>query len=126
MKYWILFFSLIGLFAVGSCNKDQLPEPPVSDCQDLVPDYEQDIVPIIEASCAYSGCHLGGAPGVYNSYANLLPDLESGRFRNRVIELRSDPNLGMPPNYSPPGRPRILTESELSLIQCWLEAGFPE
>lgn len=124
MKYWILFFYIIGLCT--SCATDELPEPPLSDCQGIVPDYELDIVPIIEASCAYSGCHLGDAPGLYNSYANLLPDLENGRFRNRVIDMRSDPLVGMPPNYAPDGRPRMLTEDQLLLISCWLEAGFPE
>lgn len=126
MKYWIFFFCILGLYISSSCTADELPEPLTSDCQGLVPNYVQDIVPILEASCAYSGCHLGGAPGIYDSYNNLLPDLESGRFRNRVIEMRNDPVLGMPPNYSPEGRPKMLTEDELLLISCWLEAGFPE
>lgn len=125
MNRWIFLFLGFTLFFSASCTADQLPEPAESVCDGLVPDYELDILPIIETSCAYSGCHLGGAPGVYNSYANLLADLESGRFRNRVIELRSDPILGMPPNYSPSGRPRTLTPEELFLVTCWLEAGYP-
>ncbi len=126
MNHWTLLLGGFFLLLSYGCTADKLPEPAASLCNGLVPDYEQDILPIIESSCAYSGCHLGGAPGIYNSYANLLPDLESGRFRNRVIELRSDPNLGMPPNYAPIGRPRMLTEDELFLVSCWLEAGYPE
>lgn len=118
--FWIFVILIAG------CTTDELPEPDPSDCAGPAPDYETDIRPIIEQSCAYSGCHLGGAPGVYNSYNNLLPDLESGLFRSRVIDLRNDPNNGMPPDYAPSDRPADLTADEIQLIDCWLQAGFPE
>lgn len=113
------------LLCLGSCTNDALPQPSEVACPDQELTYEQDIRPIIEESCAYSGCHLGGAPGLYNNYDGLLQDLEDGSFRDRVITQRADPNVGMPPNYSPADRPEDLTEEELSIINCWLEAGFP-
>lgn len=100
-----------------------MPEP--SLCEGISPTYEVEIRPIIEASCAYSGCHLGGAPGLYNSYEGLLANLNDGTFRQRVISQKDDPNVGMPPNYAPSDRPQDLTAEELNLIECWLDAGFP-
>ena len=110
--------------AVG-CTTDALPEPTEAPCDNLSPTYETDIRPIVEATCAYSGCHLGTAPGIYTSYEGVLPQLESGSFRERVITMRADQNLGMPPDYAPSDRPRDLDEEDLLLIECWLEAGFP-
>jgi len=125
MKATIALLPLLFLF-ISSCTTDELPEPDPTDCAGPTPTYDVEIRPIIEASCAYSGCHLGGAPGVYNSYANLLPDLESGMIRERVINLAADPNSGMRPNYAPADRPQDLTEEQLILFDCWLQGGFPE
>jgi len=122
---FILLFALAA-FIIGSCTTDSLPEPTPTPCDNVMPTYTTDIRPIIEESCAYSGCHLGGAPGVYDSYGGLLADLESGLFRQRVLLRKDDPNIGMPPNYSPEDRPQDLTVEELVLIECWLEAGYPE
>ncbi|MEL6140508.1 MAG: hypothetical protein AAFQ37_09145 [Bacteroidota bacterium] len=125
MKVTIVFLPFL-ILLLNSCTADELPEPDPADCNGPTPTYEMDIRPIIEASCAYSGCHLGGAPGVYNSYANLLPDLESGLIAEKVIDLASDPTFGMPPNYAPEDRPRDLTPQQLILFDCWLQGGFPE
>lgn len=121
-----LVFSFFGLIVLGSCTKDALPEPSPTPCDDVMPTYNADIRPIIEESCSYSGCHLGGAPGLYDNYSGLRADLESGLFRQRVLLRRNDPRIGMPPDYSPDDRPKDLNEEELLLIECWLEAGFPE
>lgn len=112
----------------SSCSSDKLPEPMVAaTCTDTIPAYDPQVRQIIEETCAYSGCHLDGtAPGVYDSYAGLLPNIESGAFRTRVLQLRDDPNQGMPPDYAPEGRPRDLTQEQLDLIECWLDSGHPE
>lgn len=126
MKYLLFFSQLILLTA---CTEDMLPEPEPSMCDGLMPTYETDIRPIIEASCAYSGCHLGGGGGGqpnYEGYEDLLPDIENGTFRDRVILRQADENVGMPPNYAPDGRPQDLTADEILLMECWLEAGYPE
>lgn len=101
--------------------------PEVTDCvNETPPNYVDDVQPIIQQTCAYNGCHLGTAPGVYTDYTGLLLDLESGLFAERVIQLRDDPNIGMPPSYSPDDRPQELTDEQLNLISCWLDAGFPQ
>jgi hypothetical protein len=114
------------LFTAWACTTDSLPEPAVGECDNIEPTYTQDIRPIIENSCAYSGCHLDGSDGNFQSFAGLRPYLEDGSFRIRVISERADGIRGMPPNYAPDGRPQDLTTEELELITCWLAAGFPE
>ncbi|MCR9100045.1 MAG: hypothetical protein NXI25_08850 [bacterium] len=128
----ILFSSLLwitgALLAYSGCTSDQLPEPMVAaTCTDTIPAYDPQVRQIIEESCAYSGCHLDGtAPGVYDSYQGVLPNIESGAFRTRVLELKDDPNQGMPPDYAPEGRPKDLTPEQLDLLECWLDSGHPE
>lgn len=127
MRFIPFFLGIIWLLAsIAACTTDMLPEPVVTPCDDISPNYVDDIRPIIENSCAYTGCHLGSAPGVYADYEGLLPNLESGLFLERTINLKDDPIIGMPPAYAPADRPLNLTEDELRLIQCWLDAGFPE
>jgi len=124
--FWSLTLLFVALFLLDSCTADALPEPVELPCDDFTPTYEADVREIVERTCAYSGCHLGGAPGLYNEYEGLLSSLESGLFRQRVISTRQDPTVGMPPDYAPEGRAKDLTDDELITITCWLEAGHPK
>ena len=114
------------LLLLSACTADELPAPQLGACDNLEPTYDPDIRPIIESSCSYSGCHLDGSSGNFQTFAGLRLYLEDGSFRNRVISLRTDEVLGMPPDYAPADRPKDLTDAELDLIACWLAAGFPE
>lgn len=126
MRKFPLFYLLsVTIVLFGACTKDALPEPTELPCGDVMLTYVTDIAPIVERTCAYGGCHLGTAPGIYTDYDGVLPQLESGSFRERVITLQADVNLGMPPNYAPDDRDQDLTEMELRMIECWLDDGFP-
>lgn len=127
MRYfWSLSLLYVFLLVQVSCTSDVLPEPVALPCDGETPTYVADVQEIIERTCAYSGCHLGGAPGVYDSYSGLLSALENGEFRSRVINARDNPTIGMPPDYAPDDRPKNLTEDELMVITCWLDAGYPQ
>lgn len=126
MNHRYLYYCLLFALVLSACTKDVLPRPEPSECGTVSLTYEADIRPIIETSCAYAGCHLGEAPGIYTSFAGVELDIERGLFRLRVIDLRSDEAVGMPPDYAPDGRPKDLTEAELILIECWLDAGYPQ
>jgi hypothetical protein len=127
MKKVFLFCLLAStIFSMDACTSDALAEPVMLSCDGLIPTYEADVREIVERTCAYSGCHLGGAPGIYDDYEGLLSDLESGLFRERVISAKDNPTIGMPPNYAPDGRAKDLTADELMIITCWLDAGYPE
>jgi len=122
MRY-IFSFILIStlLFAIPSCVNESLdPDPPL-ECTST-PTYDNEIVSIIDGSCAYSGCHDGSlnAPGDYSNYALLSSSLNES-FENRVVTKRD-----MPPANAPDGYPKTLTEEELILIRCWIQAGYPE
>lgn len=125
---WLVCTALAAGVFFPACVNDELPEPMLPEsCMDSIPTYEGSIKGIIDNSCAYSGCHLdGSAPGVYTSYAGLEGVIGSGSFKEKVVGLRGDPNLGMPPDFAPEGRPKDLTQFELELIQCWLENEYPE
>lgn len=115
------------ILGIQACSADELPEPPTgADCDQVEVSYDLNIKELIDRSCAYSGCHLDSAPGRYANYEGLLNNLQEGKFEQRVITLRADPILGMPPNNAPEGRPKDLSEEELNLIRCWLDKGFPE
>ncbi|MCO6489457.1 MAG: hypothetical protein J5I98_13615 [Phaeodactylibacter sp.] len=128
MFAWVLCAGFFLAVLTPSCVNDQLPEPMLPEsCMDSIPTYEGSIKAIVDNSCAYSGCHLdGSAPGVYTTYGGLVGVVQSGRFKEKVVDLRGDPNLGMPPAFSPEGRPKELSQAEFELIQCWLENSFPE
>lgn len=124
----IILLAMSLLILPMACTSDELPEPILAQtCTDSVPTYEGRIKSIIETNCAYAGCHLdGSAPGVYTFYGGVLPNIQSGSFRQRVVVEREDPNRGMPPDYAPDGQPKDLTIEELDLIECWLDSGHPE
>ncbi len=97
-------------------------------CLDIEVSYDLNIKPILDKSCAVGGCHVNGGdgPGVYTSYDNITPYIEDGSFQKTTIEQKDDPNIGMPPDWSNNGVPKDLTDSELELISCWLENGYPK
>lgn len=125
------FLFVITLVALA-CTNDVLP-PPQSPafCDDIAPTYNADVKPIMEESCTYAGCH-NGAGGVtstnYTSYNLLLPILNNGDFRSRVLGQKKDPVFGMPPDRSvySESLKDDLTEEELQIIECWLNDGFPQ
>ena len=124
----LLLLTTIGALTVfAGCTSDQLPEPTGPNCGDLgAVTYQLQIKPIIDQSCAYSGCHLDSSPGNFSSYEGLVPYLESNQFRQRVLLERADPILGMPPDNAPANRPIDLTDDDIHLLECWLDAGYPE
>lgn len=120
---------LVCVSLLYACTTDSLSERVAEPCdiRSSSLDYSSDIAPVIEQTCSYSSnCHLNASYGIYLQYEDLIPDIESGTFRDRVIERRTDPIIGMPPNYAPDDRARDLDSVQIALITCWLENGYPE
>ncbi len=122
-QFYPLALLLIICLLQTACKDDDEPTP--ITCPDEVVTYEQDIKAIVDASCAYSGCHDSSNPDVphnYTTYDGMLIVLENGRLEDRVID-----KMEMPPSDQvPDGKPKNLTASQINLIQCWLEDGHPE
>ena len=105
-SYTLLFISLflcINLLMTSiACTSDQIAEmPPPEFCDTLQVSYNLQVKEIIDANCAFSGCHVAGsaAPGNYSSYGSMSPFLNEREFQKFVIDFRNDPDLGMPPNW---------------------------
>lgn len=124
---WLLF--LPAVFYLQSCNTDKLPDPnEPSACDSLTVTYDLDIKPIIDASCAYAGCHVAGASiGNFSSYEGILPLLNFGEVERRVVTLQANPAEGMPPDiYVASSTLADLNDTDFELFRCWLENGYPE
>jgi len=110
---------------------------PAEGCDDQITRYESEdpevaeVKSIIDQTCSYSGCHDGAGgigPGDYTTYEGMLRDLESGSFANRVIDMKDNPSRGMPPDASvyPQTLQDDLSPTQLEIITCWLQEGFPK
>ncbi len=131
-RLFMLIISLLSitlLLTETACTTDQLEEmPPLAFCDTLAVSYDLQVKAIIDTNCAFSGCHVSGtaAPGNYTSYSRMAPFLTDREFRRFVIDLRNDPDLGMPPNWVTNPGPQDLTDEEFDIISCWVQAGYPE
>ena len=69
---------------------------------------ETDIMPIIQANCALSGCHISARSPTLNSKIQVISNANAIKS---ATESRSMP-IG-----------RSLTQDQIDLISCWVEAG---
>jgi len=133
MQKTLLFLSILLIAGFSlmetACTTDQLmEEPPLEFCDTLTVSYNLQVKDIIDANCAFSGCHVAGssAPGNYSSFGSLQPFLSDREFKRFVVDLRNDPELGMPPNWETNPGPKDLTEEEFAILSCWIESGYLE
>ena len=77
--------------------------------------FSQTIFPVIQATCAISGCLVAGGTGngIYDNYAGVKEKVDNGSFLARVIQQRN----------MPPGAP--LTDCQINQMRVWLNAGAP-
>lgn len=119
---------LVTFILLCSCSSDVLP--PQEGCGDDGVRYSTNVKEIIDQTCAYSGCHngVGSSPGDFRTYAGMRRYIEDGSFTERVIDQRSNPSKGMPPNMSvyPESQQDDLSDVQLEIITCWIQNNFPE
>jgi hypothetical protein len=109
-----LFFAMTGLI---SCEKDPV-EP--GDC-DVVPTYTADIKPILDASCAKSGCHdaITAQNGVnLSTYATASAISQEARFLGVIQHKAGFPQM-------PFDGPK-LPQSQIDLLTCWAQNDAPQ
>ena len=102
--------------------------------------FANDVVPIFQANCV--GCHDIAAEGVATSGLNLrdydgimqgtkfgpavVPNDSASSTLYRVVAHQTDPQIQMPPHHEEAlaeGRGAALKESEIMLIQSWIDQG---
>lgn len=128
---FLMSWAALIIWLPSSCTSDELPPPATPEfCDSLMATYDTHLKDIINASCAYTGCHDGGgtngAPGNYGTYNGIQPFFAN--VQERVVNLRTDPSVGMPPDRSVYGESQKdnLTDLEFDIFKCWINAGFPE
>lgn len=113
---------------INSCSSDELP--PLEGCTDTNVRYTTNVKEIIDQTCSYSGCHngVGSSPGDFRSFDGLKRYIEDGSFTERVIDQRTNPSKGMPPDMSvyPESQQDDLSDVQLEIITCWIQNNFPE
>ena len=105
-----LIVFILGFFY--ACTKDTAPTAPTTgDCDSTPKSFSTDVNPVIQASCALSGCHAAGSnngPGALLTYSQIFNARTS--IRSAVFSGR------MPKNAS-------LSVSEKAKILCWIDNG---
>ncbi len=97
------------LFFLLSCLKDQGETDP---CLGTPPKFSTDVLPVITASCAQTGCHGAGALfGDFTTYAGIKAKVDNGSFHRRTIEQKSMP-IGAE-----------LSKQHFNTLKCWLKDG---
>jgi len=68
----------------------------------------QSVSPIIQRSCAVSGCHAGDQPPDWRVFSNIQDKAQLIKIRT---QNRTMPKIG------------TLTQEEIDLIACWVDQG---
>lgn len=112
MKIKAIVLSL-AIFAFVSCDKEETPDPPAElDCSSIK--FSETISPLVSTSCGNSNCHGSGSQvGEMTNYDQIKGYVDSGKFQNRVLEVKDMPVGGS------------LSADQLEQIQCWIDEGAP-
>jgi hypothetical protein len=108
-------FLFVFIIAVCSCAYDNAEELyGVGTCPPDGVSFSQTISPIINSSCAVSGCHVTG---------RQLPTLETyEQISSNAARIKERTSNGtMPPASSG----ITLSQEQIDAIACWVEAGAP-
>ncbi len=99
-----------------SCKK----EDPV-DCTGVTPTYTADIAPILNQQCAFSGCHGGSNPsdGIdLSNYADAKAESSNGKV---IASIKHSSGAKAMPQGG-----QKLSDSDIKLIECWVQNGAPQ
>lgn len=109
MKTSVLITALVStlLLSLWSCNKTSTTAS--TTCDGTASTYNSNVKNILDGACTSSGCHP-----TYNTYSGLKSILTSGDFTREVITNKTMP------------RGSSLSASQLNILKCWADAGFPE
>lgn len=110
-------FILSIVITIQSCyyDKEELlyPESNTVNCSAINAKFSADVLPLITARCATSGCHDATASGglIFQNYAQISGVKD--RINARAVVEKTMPSSGP------------LQPSEINIIRCWIESGAP-
>ncbi len=85
--------------------------------------FDYQVLPIIQSSCAMSGCHNGaGRLNALNSYESIWEIVTPGKpIKSKLHEvITANPNSE---NFMPPKSKATLTSTQINLISLWILQG---
>ena len=114
MRKSLSIFSLLFFAACVNHDLNNLVERADEEPFVCDPDisWQNDILPIMETSCATSGCHDGISRLDWSDYAEVK------RYATQVKQRTKDRSM---PFDGPP-----LPQEQIDLISCWVDGGAPE
>lgn len=119
----LLLSALVLLLVAGpGCTYDSansLEAPSIPCDTAAAPTWSGTIVPIVQAHCALSGCHVPGGEGTgdYNTYAGLRAKVDDGTL---IPSIEWGPTaIAMPPEGDK------LSDCDIAIIVRWVNAGAP-
>lgn len=121
-KLWALSLGIAGMIAAIGCQKQNAEDlytvPDPATCDTVNVSFSQVIKPIIDASCATSGCHLGASATGWD-----LSDY-TGVFSANYHSVLMPAINHTGPSPMPKGGAK-LDDCTIAKIQAWVNKGAP-
>lgn len=110
----VLFSSILIVMTLNACyyDKEDLLYGDVQ-CDTTLVSFSADIMPVINNSCAISGCHVqgGSGNGIFENYDHIKAKVDNGSLTQRVLV-----QMDMPPSGP-------LSDCQLEHITQWINNG---
>mgnify|MGYP006945862244 CR=1 FL=1 len=118
LKSYSFLLLALGLLLFNACTDDTKDPEPDPDPVDKTT-YTTDAAPILDASCAVSGCHASGASiGSLEGYADAKTFAEFGRIGGTINHEAG---------FSPmPKNGDKLSDDKIATIEKWIADGLVE
>ena len=127
LKISTFVLSLAVSVSLTSCYYDTeeelYPDSGSIVCDTVSVSYANDIVPIMNSKCSYSGCHAGAnaAAGIpLETYAGVKEyiDADKARFISSIIWDGNASNM-------PKGASTKMIDCNINTIKAWINSGYP-
>lgn len=109
-------FTLACVIAMASCGGDD-----ELDCTGVAPKYSVEVALIINASCAFAGCHDSNTKSAgydLSTYASTVAATKSDKFLKSIKHESGA-------NKMPQGGDK-LPDATIKIIECWIKNGAPQ
>lgn len=110
-----IIFLVALVVIVQSCYYDNEEELyPGADCGIENVTFSADILPLVQANCAISGCHVAGTGRtILTEHARIKAVADNGQLNQRVFISKD----------MPPSGP--LSSCQMKVLKAWIEQGAP-
>ncbi len=116
MKTLRPIFTIILLAMICSCKHTVQ-----YDCSGYTPTYTQNVKPILDVTCARSGCHGAGEAEAGIDLSTYSGSAAASKNKNFMGAIQHKPFYKKMPQDAD-----MLTDTQIHLLFCWIENGSPE